>query len=79
MADIFVAVYIHKLEQSAYPPLNVICLHNGIVLFFTSEPSSDWVNLSLFQGTLLYKWDTLLQLCQVVSILKQSSLLSSTD
>jgi hypothetical protein len=67
------------LEQSAYPPMHVICLHDGIVLFFASEPSSDWVNLSLLQGPLLYQWDALFQLCQVVSILKQCSVLAAQD
>ena len=72
-------LYIYRLEQSAYPPMHVICLHNGVVFFFASEPSSDWVNLSLLQGPLLYKWDALLQLRQVVSILKQCSVLVAQD
>jgi len=73
----YIYIYIYKLEQSAYPPMHVIRLHNGIVLFLASQPSSDWVNLSLFQGPLLYQWDALLQLCQVVSILKQRSVLAA--
>jgi len=75
--NIYIYIYIYQLKQSAYPSMHVICLHNGIVLFFASQPSSDWVNLSLLQGPLLYNWDALLQLCQVVSILKQCSVLAA--
>jgi hypothetical protein len=53
----------------------MIRFHNGIILFLASKPSSNRIDLGLFESTFLYKGDTPLQLCQVVSILKQCPVL----